>query len=224
MKPKVMLLAAGRGERMRPLTDRIPKPLIEITANTTLIELHINRLKSIGFTDIVINLAWLGEKIVQLLGDGSRFGVTIEYSDEGDNALETAGGIINALDLLGAEPFIVINSDIYTDYDFKHLYLQQDKLAQLVLVPNPEFHREGDFFMKDNTINNSEGEKFTFSGIAMYHPDFFKGLAAGPLALGPLLRHAIADATINAEIYNGAWFDIGTPDRLSTIQNYLLNH
>ncbi len=220
--PKVMLLAAGRGERMRPLTDTIPKPLIEITDNITLIELHINRLKSLGFTDIVINVAWLGEKIMNFLGDGSRYGVTIQYSDETDNALETAGGIINALEVLGPDAFIVINSDIYTDYDFSHLQLKDDKLAQLVLVPNPEFNPEGDFFMKEKKLNATEGEKFTFSGIALYHPDFFKGLPQSKLALGPLLRKGITNSQINAEVYYGQWFDIGTPERLSEIQNYLL--
>jgi MurNAc alpha-1-phosphate uridylyltransferase len=220
--PKVMILAAGRGKRMQPLTDSIPKPLLEVTENTTLIELHIKRLQSLGFIEIVINVAWMGEKIISYLGDGSRYGVTIEYSNENDNALETAGGIINALDLLGSEPFIVINADIYTDYDFSHLRLQNNNQAQLVLVPNPEFNIDGDFFIKDDILNSSEGVKFTFSGIAIYHPGFFKNLPRGSLALGPLLREAISKSRINAEVYYGKWFDIGTPERLLKLQNYLL--
>ena len=148
-----MLLAAGRGERMRPLTDNTPKALVRIKDNSTLIELHIKKLKALDFTDIVINIAWLGEKIIDHLGDGSNYGVNIQYSDECDSALETAGGIIKALDLLGSEPFIVINSDIYTDYDFSFLQLHKNKLAQLILVPNPEFHPEGDFFIKNENCH-----------------------------------------------------------------------
>jgi len=215
-----MLLAAGRGERMQPLTNTIPKPLLEIKNDTSLIELHIKKLKSLGFTDIVINIAWLGEKIVSKLGDGSHYGVNIQYSDEADSALETAGGIINALELLGGKPFIVINADIVTDYDFSQLQLRENKLAQLVLVPNPEFHPEGDFFIHNNSVHPLEGDKFTFSGIALYHPDFFKNCAAGVLALGPLFRHAIDNFSIEAEVYRGAWFDIGTPERFTDIKKY----
>lgn len=218
-----MLLAAGRGDRMRPLTDNTPKALVEVVNNTTLIEMHIRRLKSLGFTDIVINIAWLGKKIVNYLGDGSNYGVSIQYSDENDSALETAGGIINALQYLGSEPFIVINSDIYTDYDFSQLQLCQNKLAQIVLVPNPEFHPEGDFFIHNNKLHQSDGEKFTFSGIALYHPDFFKGLSPEVLALGPLLRAAITEFKIEAEVHYGKWFDIGTLERLSEIQSFLRN-
>ncbi len=220
-KPKVMLLAAGRGERMRPLTDNTPKPLLKISDETSLIELHIKKLESLGLTDIIINVAWLGDQIIELLGDGSDYGVKIEYSNEGDSALETAGGVINALALLGTEPFIVINSDIITDYNFNKLQLHDNKLAQLVLVPNPAFHPDGDFYMNDNVIHPTEGIKWTFSGIAMYHPDFFKGLNVSVLALGPLLRTAISKYNINAEIHLGSWFDIGTPERLIEIQRLL---
>ncbi len=213
-----MLLAAGRGERMRPLTDTSPKPLLRITDDTSLIEFHIKKLKLLGLTDIIINIAWLGEQVIEQLGDGSDYGVKIEYSNEGDSALETAGGIINALVLLGSEPFIVINSDIVTDYDFTQLQLQDHKLAQLVLVPNPAFHPEGDFYMENNTVHPSAGTKFTFSGIGMYHPDFFTGLPLGVLALGPILRTAINDAKLDAEIHFGDWFDVGTPERLTEIQ------
>jgi len=221
--PKVMLLAAGRGERMRPLTDNIPKPLLEIQKNISLIEYHIKKLKFSGLTDIVINISWLGDQIVEFLGDGSNYGVNIQYSDERECALETAGGIIKALGFLGPEPFIVINSDIYTDYDPTLLQLKKNKLAQLVLVPNPEFHPEGDFYMNNKNLHPAQGEKFTFSGIALYHPDFFKGLEIGVLALAPLFQSAIADFKIDAEVFYGKWFDIGTPERLNEIKHELLN-
>jgi len=221
---KVMLLAAGRGDRMRPLTDNTPKPLLKLNESTTLIEAHIKRLNSVGLNEIVINIAWLGHQIVNYLGDGSRYGVNIQYSDEADTALETAGGIINALDLLGSEPFIVINADIYTNYDFSLLRLQDSKLAQLVLVPNPDFHPEGDFYIKNNVCHPTDGEKFTFSGIAIYHPNFFKGLTVDILPLGPLIRSAIAEFKINAEVYYGEWSDVGTPERLHEIQRSLQNN
>jgi len=219
--PVVMLLAAGRGERLRPLTDTTPKALININGETTLIETHLKRLKKLELTEIVINVAWLGQKIISHLGDGSQYGVNIRYSDESNSALETAGGIINALELLGSQPFIVINSDIYTDFDFRQLQLKQNKLAQLVLVPNPDFHPQGDFFILNNECHPSEGDKFTFSGIAMYHPDFFKGITVKVLALGPILQAAIAESQVNATLYNGLWFDIGTPERLTEIQKQL---
>lgn len=218
-----MLLAAGRGERMRPLTDSLPKPLLKIQNNISLIEYQIKKLKSAGLTDIVINISWLGDQIVDFLGDGSSYGVNIQYSDERECALETAGGIIKALKFLGPEPFIVINSDIYTDYDPAVLQLQKNKLAQLVLIPNPEFHPEGDFYMNNKKLHPAQGEKFTFSGIAMYHPDLFKGLPIDVLALAPLLRSAITEFKIEAEVFYGKWFDIGTPERLNEIKHELLN-
>ncbi len=219
-----MLLAAGRGERMRPLTDNTPKPLLEISNNTSLIELHIKNLKAQGFNDIVINIAWLGEKIIERLGDGLDYGVNIQYSNEFDTALETAGGIVKALPLLGSHAFIVINSDIYSEFDYKRLTLNQNELAQLILVPNPDFHPEGDFFMNSGKLHATAGEKFTFSGIAMYHPDFFKGLAIEIRALAPLLRSAIAQGKISAQVYSGNWFDIGTVERLNEIKSYLLKN
>ncbi|VAX01288.1 Glucose-1-phosphate thymidylyltransferase [hydrothermal vent metagenome] len=223
-KPRVMLLAAGRGERMRPLTDHTPKPLLGINDDTSLIELHIKNLKLQGFTNIIINVAWLGQKIIEQLGDGDNYGVDIQYSNEHDTPLETAGGIIKALPLLGSEPFIAINSDIYSDFDYKLLALNPNELAQLILVPNPRFHPEGDFFMNSGKLDATIGEKYTFSGIAMYHPDFFKGLAIEVLALAPLLRKAILECKISAQVYSGNWFDIGTPERLNEIKSFLFKN
>lgn len=217
---KAMILAAGRGERMRPLTDNTPKPLLPV-AGKTIIELTINQLISAGFTDIIINHAHLGEQIENHLGNGQRYGASIQYSPEGHQALETAGGIINALPLLGDEVFLVINGDIATDFPFSELKNQAVDLAHLVLVDNPEFHPQGDFGLDftGKVIENST-EKLTFSGIGLYRPELFSNIPAGKSKLGPLLRQAIANQRVSGQKFAGFWMDIGTPERLREL-NFL---
>ena len=230
---KAMILAAGRGERMRPLTDTTPKPLLQV-AGKSLIEYHIEALVKAGITELVINHAWLGEQIEAQLGDGTRYGASILYSREGDQVLETAGGIRNALDLLGSEPFIVVNGDVFTDYPFAKLHhLSTDfssakNTAHLVLVPNPEQKPEGDFYCRNQQISDqddpSNGQRFTFSGIALYRPDFFHDMSAGKYPLAPMLRSAMAKQQVSGEIYNGIWWDIGTQERLEEISGQWEKH
>lgn len=211
---KAMILAAGRGERMRPLTDQTPKPLLHIGTNR-LIEHHLINLAHAGFRDIVINIAWLGNQIRETLGDGSTYGVNIFYSDEGDSALETGGGIFNALPLLGDEPFLVVNGDIWTSYPFKKLqHYPLPGLAHLVLVNNPPQHPNGDFFLVNNKISESGEQKFTFSGIGVYKKEFFAGKTGGAFPLAPMIREFSQQGLVSAEIFEGEWDDIGTLDRL----------
>lgn len=219
---KAMILAAGRGERMRPLTDHTPKPLLPV-GGKPLIAWHLERLAHAGFHDIVINHAHLGAQLEAALGDGSRFGVHIAYSPEGE-ALETAGGIANALPLLGDQPFLVVNGDIYTDYDFAHIALQPmgGVAAHLVLVDNPPQHVQGDFFLEDGRLVEDGALRLTFSGIGIYHPSLFAGIAAGSKArLAPLLHAAIREGRATAEHYLGDWVDVGTPDRLHALDQRL---
>lgn len=220
---RAMILAAGRGERMRPLTDTMPKPLLKV-AGKMLIEYHLEKLKAAQVTDVVINHAWLGEKLEQALGDGSRYGLNITYSAENE-ALETAGGIVNALPLLGNTPFIVINSDIFCDVDFSTLLAPISGLAHLVLVDNPEHNPEGDFAFSDSGSVSQTGEnKLTFSGIGIYHPDLFKNKANEKLALAPVLREAMDQHFVTGSHYQGMWHDIGTPERLNELDLYLKNN
>ena len=216
-----MILAAGRGERMRPLTDNLPKPLLEV-GGKMLIEYHLEKLKSAGISDVVINYAWLGEKIEQALGDGSRYGLNLYYSAEKE-ALETAGGIINALPLLGKnDAFVVINGDVYCDYDISNLPSSVSGLAHLLLVNNPLHNPQGDFVLTKSGEIEQEGKaKLTFSGIGVYHPDLFKDYAKGKLALAPVLRKAMEHHQVSGEFYQGIWHDIGTPERLSELDLYL---
>ncbi|HID49023.1 MAG TPA: nucleotidyltransferase family protein [Chromatiales bacterium] len=217
---KAMLLAAGRGERMRPLTDTMPKPLLEV-AGKALIEYHLEALHRAGIEEVVINHAWLGEVIETRLGDGRRYGLHLVYSPEIPAALETAGGIIQALPLLGDAPFLVINSDIWTDYPLRHLPREPDGLAHLVLVDNPPQHPAGDFHLEDGRVH-AEGEpRLTYSGIGVYRPDLFAGLAPGVRPLAPLLREAMQAGQISGEPYSGAWFDVGTPERLAALDRRL---
>lgn len=214
---KAMILAAGRGERMRPLTDITPKPLLKID-DYCLIEHHIFNLKAAGFTDIVINTAWLAEKIHQKLGDGNQYGVNIQYSDEID-ALETGGGIKNALDVLADEIFLVVNGDVWCDYDYSKLpALEKDNLAHLVLVDNPIHNTEGDFSIQENKLSNRPENKLTFSGIGLYRADFFKQ-KEDKFPLAPLLKLAADENKISAEYFSGVWIDIGTPERLEQLRN-----
>ncbi len=217
---KAMILAAGRGERMRPLTDHTPKPLLKV-ADKALIEYHIEALVRAGFADIIINHAWLGEQFEQVLGDGARYGAHLRYSPEGATALETGGGIFKALPLLGAEPFVVVNGDVWTDYPFTQLPRTMSTLAHLVLVPNPPQHPHGDFFFADGVLLETGVAKLTFSGIGMYRAELFDGCHPGAFPLAPLLRTAIAQGCASGELYAGGWFDIGTPERMEQLDRKL---
>lgn len=217
---KAMVLAAGRGERMRPLTDHTPKPLL-LVADKPIIVHTIIQLVNAGFTDIVINHAHLGAQIEATLGNGQQFGATIHYSPEGEQGLETAGGIINALPLLGNEVFLVVNGDIATDFDFSSLNNIPVDLAHLVLVPNPEHHPKGDFGLNNaGLVNEQANEPLTFSGIGLYSPKLFHNLPAGSRKLGPLLRQAINKQQVSGQKFTGFWMDIGTPERLQELNVY----
>jgi MurNAc alpha-1-phosphate uridylyltransferase len=217
---KAMILAAGRGERMRPLTDHTPKPLLKV-AGKALIEHTLDQLVEAGFTEIVINHAHLGRQIEASLGSGERYGAQIRYSPEGEQALETAGGIINALPLLGDEPFLVVNGDIATDFPFATLHDVRVDLAHLILVDNPTHHLKGDFGLDDQGRVGEDGEELlTFSGIGIYHPALFDDVPAGVSKLGPLLRQAISRQRVSGQKYEGFWMDIGTPERLRTLDIY----
>jgi MurNAc alpha-1-phosphate uridylyltransferase len=211
-----MILAAGRGERLRPLTDLTPKPLL-IVRGRPLIEWHLDALARAGVREVVINLSWLGAQIRTALGDGSRFGLSIAYSDEGSTALETGGGIFQALPLLGAAPFLVVNGDTFTDVDFARLALAPEALAHLVLVPNPEHHPQGDFTLRDGCVQETGAPRHTYSGVGIYRPEFFAGCAPGRFPLLPLLRRAIAAGRLHGELHAGIWTDVGTIGRLDRL-------
>jgi MurNAc alpha-1-phosphate uridylyltransferase len=216
---KAMILAAGRGERMRPLTDSRPKPLLPV-AGKPLIVHHIERLATAGIRQLVINHAHLGDMIEAELGDGSAWGVEIRYSAEG-RALETGGGIFRALPLLGEAPFLVVNGDIWCDIDFSRLQLPAGMLAHLVLVPNPAHHPQGDFVLHDRRVLDGDGERLTFSGIGLYHPRLFAGCQPGAFALAPLLRNAMAEGRVSGVRHSGSWVDVGTPKRLRELDRQL---
>ena len=217
---KAMILAAGRGERMRPLTDHAPKPLLR-AGGRRLIEYHIEALVRAGVREIVINHAHLGAHIEQALGDGSRYGATIVYSTEGEQPLETGGGIHNALPLLGDAPFAVVNADIWTDYPLAHLPHAPEGLAHLVLIDNPPQHSAGDFILRGGQIFDDDGPKLTFSGIGVYRPELFAHCKPGAFPLAPLLRTAMSAGLVSGEHYRGRWFDIGTPERLHELDQLL---
>jgi len=214
-----MILAAGRGKRLRPLTDRTPKPLLPV-AGKPLIEYHIEALVAAGIQELVINHAHLGTRVEQALGDGSRWGIRIKYSPEAE-ALGTGGGICNALPLLGSQPFIVVNGDVWTDYDFNRLRLSGDRLVHLVLVANPSHHPTGDFSLVDGRVLDQGDVRWTFSGIGVYSPDLFRGCGAGAFPLAPLLREAMAEGRVSGELFTGQWIDVGTPERLSELEGML---
>jgi len=211
-----MILAAGLGSRMRPLTDITPKPLLKVRG-IPLIVWHIKKLASQGFSDIVINIAHLGYQIPEALGNGSNWGVHIEYSDEQEEGgLESAGGIVKALPLLGNDTFLVVNGDVFTDYDFQdNKYLADGVLAHLILVPNPEHNPDGDFALDGNLI--VDDKQYTFSGIGYYSPKLFKGVPYGKSSSIPLLREAIKKGKVTGELHKGKWLDIGTPERLERL-------
>jgi len=218
---RAIILAAGRGERMRPLTDRTPKPLLR-AGGKPLIEFHVEALVRAGIRELVINHAYLGEQIEQFLGDGSRYGAAIRYSAE-ERALETGGGIRQALPLLGDEPFLVVNGDVWTEYPFSHLTpgLAPEARAHLVLVDNPSHHPDGDFALEGGRVRPQGAQRLTYAGIGVYRPELFGGHEPGAFALGPLLRSAAEGGEVTGEHYGGPWLDVGTPERLWELEQRL---
>jgi len=214
---RAMLLAAGRGERMRPLTDTVPKPLLTVRGKP-LIVWHLERLSRLGVKQVVINLAWLGDQIRAALGDGERWQLQIHYSDEGDAALETGGGIFQALPWLGSQPFLVVNADVFSDLDFGVLRIAPEALAHLVLVANPMHHPHGDFALVNGLVQQDGGARWTYSGIGLYRPELFAGCSAGKFPLLPLLRRAIASRRLHGQVFEGAWNDVGSVERLAALQ------
>jgi len=211
---KAMILAAGRGERLRPLTDDLPKPLLPI-AGRPLIEYHLLKLAGAGMSEVVINHGPLGHLIEDALGDGARYGLTIHYSAEGDHPLETGGGLMKALPVLGGRPFAVVNADLWTDCSFTRLCNEPSGLAHLVLVPNPPHRPEGDFcLMPDKRVGNEGEDRYTYSGMAVLHPRLFAGCWPGRFPLGPLLRDAAERGEVTGDVYEGVWIDVGSPERL----------
>jgi N-acetyl-alpha-D-muramate 1-phosphate uridylyltransferase len=217
-----MILAAGRGERMRPLTDVTPKPLLR-AGGRPLIEYHIAALVAAGVTEIVVNVAWLGDAIRTAVGDGSRFGAKIYYSDEGDHALETGGGIFRALPLLGRDPFVVVSADIWCRFPWESLLrgLPQADLGHLVLVPNPEFHRSGDFSLEGDRVRPLAVESFTYGNIGVFSTELFAGCTGGAFKLAPLLFAAAERGRLSGELFNGEWHNIGSPAQLATLDQQL---
>jgi MurNAc alpha-1-phosphate uridylyltransferase len=215
---KAMILAAGRGERMRPLTDRVPKPLVPVGGRPLIVH-HLERLAAAGLREVVINHAHLGELIEAALGDGSRWGLAIRYSPESPAALGTGGGIHNALALIGDSPFVVVNGDVWTDFPYGRLTAPPG-LAHLVLVPNPAHNATGDFGLEDGRVV-PDSRRLTFSGIGVYRPRLFAASAAGAFALGPLLRETAGRGEVTGEVYEGAWFDVGTLERLAEVEAFL---
>jgi MurNAc alpha-1-phosphate uridylyltransferase len=218
---RAMILAAGRGERMRPLTDRTPKPLLSV-AGKPMIQYHIEALATAGMREIVINLAWLGEQIRSSLGDGSQFGLRIHYSDEGDTALETGGGVFKALPILagpsGTDPFVVVSGDVWTAYPLGDVVtkLSADDMAHFVVVPNPDFHSRGDFGLADGRLTDS-GERYTYANIGVLRPEFFAGCQPGKFPLAPLMFDWIRKNRVSGELFHGVWHNVGTPEQLRQI-------
>lgn len=227
---RAMILAAGRGERLRPLTDNTPKPLLQV-GGKPLVEYHIENLVNAGIKEIIINLSYMGDKIRKALGDGNRFGAQIVYSEEGETALETGGGILRALSFLGERPgdnpFIVVNSDIWTDFPFSQLPETQlpeelEGLAHLVLIDNPSHHPQGDFVLENGkVISEGYGNTLTFSGIGVYSPELFSECTEEHFPLAPLLRKAMKLGQVTGQYYDGAWMDAGTRQRLDELDEKL---
>jgi len=219
---RAIILAAGRGERLRPLTDTLPKPLFDV-GGTTLIERHLEKLAQAGFREIVINLAHLGDLIRDALGDGSNWNLNIHYSQEPEGALDSGGGIQQALPLLGETPFAVINGDVWTDYPLSRLRAIKCDHAHLILVNNPEHNMNGDFALQTGRIDPDGQPRFTFSGISVYHPRFFESSSPGHFSVVPMLYTAAALKHVTGEIYRGAWHDVGTLERLETLRDHYQN-
>ena len=222
-KPEIaMILAAGRGARMRPLTDHIPKPLLN-AGGKPLIHHHLEALSQAGFQQVVVNHSYLGRMIEASLGDGNRWGLSIRYSPEPGAALETGGGIHNALPMLGEKPFLVVNADIWTDFDYAGIDIPCSSLAHLVLVDNPPHHPEGDFSLAGERVCESGEIRLTFSGIGIYRRELFAGCSRGPFALGPLLKSAMVKGDVSGEYFYGIWVDAGTPERLKALDEVLVS-
>jgi len=220
---KAMILAAGKGERLRPLTLHTPKPLVR-AGGVPLIEYQLQALHKAGFDQLVINHAWLGQQIEDHLGDGSTFGVNIRYSPEGE-PLETGGGIFKALPLLGDGAFVIANGDIWTDFNYASLHgaLAEDDLVHLVLVDNPDHHARGDFCLRDGRVSDyREGQpSLTYSGIAILRPELFEGCEPGAFKLAPLLRQAMEAGRVSGVHHRGRWIDVGTHERLAEVERQL---
>jgi len=213
---RAMVLAAGRGERMRPLTDHTPKALLSVRGQPLIVR-HLERLARAGVREVVINIAWLGERLRAVLGDGSAWGLVIHYSDEGAEALETGGGILRALPWLGSAPFLVVNGDVYTDFEFAALHIEPDAWAQLLLVPNPAHVPDGDFALERGRVLAHGTPRWTYSGIGLYRPELFHGCEPGRFPLLPLLQRASAAGRLHGQLYLGQWSDVGTPERLAAL-------
>ncbi len=214
---KAMILAAGRGSRLRPLTDTVPKPLVQVQGQPLIVH-HLMKLADVGVTEIVINHAWLGDQIEACLGDGSQWGVSIQYSPENDGGLETGGGVYQALPLLGDEPFILISADIFMSMSYHDLvhFQSMDALAHLVLVENPEHNPNGDFGLTPQGLLTNEAQ-YTYSGISVVSPQLWKGFEAGVYPIAPMWRKAIEQQQCTAELFIGDWSDVGTPERLEAL-------
>jgi MurNAc alpha-1-phosphate uridylyltransferase len=215
---KAIILSAGRGERMRPLTEHLPKPLLLVNKKP-LLQYHIEALSAAGIKELVVNHALMGKMIEDYFGDGDNFNVSIKYSAEGNAPLETGGGILHALPLLGEEPFIVVNGDIWTDYDFSSLPEKPEGQAHLVLVSNPSHHPDGDFCLEGDYVRENGEDKYTYSGIGVYRPSLFADIEMTSFPLAPLLRGAMRAELVSGELYGGDWLDIGTPERLEMANN-----
>ena len=211
-----MILAAGHGERMRPITETLPKALIEVQGRS-LLERHLHNLAKAGFETVVINLGWLGDQIADRVGSGNSYGVNVIYSPEGEDILETGGGIYRALPLLGSAPFLVINADVYTDAPLPPATLEESDSAHLVLVPTPTYKPKGDFDLVDGRVQDTPEPKLTFSGVAVYRPQFFSDCTPGRFPLAPMLKEAARANRLGGSLFNGMWEDVGTPERLAEL-------
>ena len=214
-----MVLAAGFGNRLRPLTDHTPKPLVSVGGKPLIVH-HLEKLATAGFTEVVINLGHLGHKIEETMGNGSEWGLSIAYSDEGPVPLETGGGLTKALPLLGPDPFLVVNGDVWCELDFSSIpkSLPINDLAMLFLVPKPNWRERGDFSLLDNRVVDSENPEYLYAGIALYHPRILEGAKVEKFSIVPRLKHAIHNGLVGGQLLTGKWDDVGTPERLSALQ------
>ena len=211
-----MVLAAGHGERLRPLTETTPKALVEVRGRS-LLERHLDKLAAAGIDTVVINLGWLGDKIAERVGCGADYGLNVIYSPEGDNILETGGGIQRALPLLGHDPFLVVNADVYTEMPVPPAELATSDAGHLVLVPRPAHKEHGDFDLRDGRVRESVDATYTFSGVAVYRPEFFADCKPGRFPLAPMLKAAAREDRLAGSLYEGVWEDVGTPERLAEL-------
>ena len=219
-----MILSAGRGTRMRPLTDTTPKPLLRI-GGKMLIEHHLEKLAAAGVADVVVNTSYLADQFPRALGDGSRWGLRVTFSDEGPLALETGGGIRHALEWLGDAPFIVVSADVVSDYDYARLPAQPDGLAHLVMVPNPDFHRCGDFYLAGSRLNEQGiGDRLTFGNIGVYRPELLRTQPDQPFKLRPIYQRAMRNGLLAGERHDGFWRNLGTPAQLAELRDACVPH